>query len=286
MGGPMRLFDTHCHIADPRFDGDCDVMIRRFLDAGVRRALVVADPRESIYDGPEDEGGRLIAVGNQDRVFDLVDRYDFLYGAVGVHPHNASGWNDDAEATVLEYLKKPKCRLLGEIGLDYHYDLSPRDVQRKVFDIQLDMACERGFPVQMHIREAHGDCLDMLRARARTGRMPGGIMHCYTGSWESARVYLDLGLYISLSGAVTFKNAPKLAEVAQKVPADRLLIETDCPYMAPVPLRGRRNEPAFIVHTFEKVRELRNADPEALAEQLWANANRIMGIEDFGCATF
>ncbi len=274
----IRLFDTHCHIADPRFDGDRDAVIRRFLDANVQRALVVADPREAIYDGPEDEGGRLLAVGNQDRVFALVDRHDFLYGAIGVHPHNASLWDADAGATVTEFLKRPKCRLLGEIGLDYHYDLLPRDVQRQVFDIQLDMAFERNMPVQLHIREAHGDCMDMLRARARAGRMPGGIMHCYTGSWESAKVYLDLGLYISLSGAVTFKNAPKLAEVAQKTPPDRLLIETDCPYMTPTPLRGRRNEPAFIVHTFEKVAGLREADPEALAEQLWENANRAMGI--------
>ena len=275
----IRLFDTHCHIADPRFDGDRDAVIQRFLDAGVRRALVVADPREKIYDGPEDEGGRLVAVGNEKKVFSLVDRYGFLYGAVGVHPHNASGWDADAEDTVLETLRHPKCRLLGEIGLDYHYDLSPRDDQRRVFDIQLDMAFERNVPVQLHIREAHGDCMDMLRARARAGRMPGGIMHCYTGSWESAKVYLDLGLYISLSGAVTFKNAPKLAEVAQKAPPDRLLIETDCPYMAPVPLRGRRNEPAFVVHTFEKVAALRQAAPEALAGQLWENANRAMGIE-------
>ena len=275
----MRLFDTHCHIADPRFDADREAVIQRFLDAGVARALVVADPREPIYDGPEDEGGRLVAMGNEGRVFDLVAHYDFLYGAVGVHPHNASGWDDDAAATVRRYTALPKCRLLGEIGLDYHYDLSPRDAQRKVFDIQLDMAFELGMPVQLHIREAHGDCLDMLRARARSGRMPGGIMHCYTGSWESAKIYLDLGLYISLSGAVTFKNAPKLAEVARNVPADRLLIETDCPYMAPVPLRGRRNEPAFITHTFARVAELREVGPDALAGQLWANANRVMGLE-------
>lgn len=273
----MRLFDTHCHIADPRFDGDRAEVVARFLEAGVRRALVVADPREAIYDGPEDEGGRLIAIGNQEKVFALIDEYPFLYGAVGVHPHNASGWDGEAEAIVLQYLKHPKCRLLGEIGLDYHYDLSPRDVQRDVFDRQLDLAWELGFPVQLHIREAHGDCMDMLRGRARAGRMPGGIMHCYTGSWESAKVYLDLGLYISLSGAVTFKNAPKLAEVAQKTPADRLLIETDCPYMAPVPLRGRRNEPAFLTHTFEKVAALREADSEVLAEQLWENAERIIG---------
>ena len=275
----MRLFDTHCHLADPRFDADRDAVIRRLGEAGVARALVVADPREEIWSGPEDAGGVCIGTGNEKEVFALVDACPFLYGAIGVHPHNASSWDPDAEATVRKYLSLPKCRLLGEIGLDYHYDLSPRDVQREVFDIQLDMAYASGKPVQLHIREAHGDCMDMLRARARAGRMPGGIMHCYTGSWEAARVYLDLGLYISLSGAVTFKNAPKLQEVAQNVPADRLLIETDCPYMAPVPLRGRRNEPAFIVHTFARVAELRGDAPDALAEQLWQNACRALAIE-------
>ena len=275
----MRLFDTHCHIADPRFDVDREAVIARMLDAGVARALVVADPREPIYDGSEDAGGQLIAVGNEAKVFSIVEARDFLCGAIGVHPHNASGWDDAAEATVRAYLEKPKCRLLGEIGLDYHYDLSPRDVQRRVFDVQLDMAYALGMPVQLHIREAHGDCMDMLRARASAGRMPAGIMHCYTGSWESAKVYLDLGLYISLSGAVTFKNAPKLSEVAQKTPADRLLIETDCPYMAPVPLRGKRNEPAFIAHTLAKVAELRGVGPDDMAEQLWANAVAIFGEE-------
>lgn len=261
----MRLFDTHCHIADPRFDEDRADVIRRFLDAGVQRALVVADPREE--------------VPNEEKVFALVDEYDFLYGAIGVHPHNASGWDADAEATVRKYLAHPKCRLLGEIGLDYHYDLSPRDVQRAVFDRQLDIACELDIPVQLHIREAHGDCMDMLRARAKAGRMPAGIMHCYTGSWEAAKVYLDLGMFISLSGAVTFKNAPKLAEVAVNTPADRLLIETDCPYMAPVPLRGRRNEPAYIVHTFSKLAELRGEDPDKLSEQLWQNACAALRLQ-------
>ena len=261
----MRLFDTHCHIADPRFDEDRADVIRRFLDAGVQRALVVADPREE--------------VPNEEKVFALVDQYDFLYGAIGVHPHNASGWDADAEATVRKYLAHPKCRLLGEIGLDYHYDLSPRNVQRAVFDRQLDMACELDIPVQLHIREAHGDCMDMLRARAKAGRMPAGIMHCYTGSWEAAKVYLDLGMFISLSGAVTFKNAPKLAEVAVNTPADRLLIETDCPYMAPVPLRGRRNEPAHIVHTFSKIAELRGEDPDKLSEQLWQNACAALRLQ-------
>ena len=122
--------------------------------------------------------------------------------------------------------------------------------------------------------------MEMLRARLSAGRMPAGIMHCYTGSWEAAKVYLDAGLYISLSGALTFKNAPKLAEVCRNVPADRLLIETDCPYMAPVPLRGRRNEPAFITNTLAKAAELREISPERMAEQLYENALRIFGLRD------
>ena len=273
----MRLFDTHCHIINERFDGDCDAVIARFREAGVARALVVADPREKSGDSDD---GKSVQIGNEEAVFSLVEAYPFLYGAIGVHPHNASGWDVDAGQIVLNCLKRPKCRLLGEIGLDYHYDFSPRDVQRQVFDYQMDIAFDSGIPMQLHIREAHGDCLDMLRSRAAAGRMPEGIMHCYTGSWESAKIYLDLGLYISLSGAVTFKNAPKLTEVAQKTPADRLLIETDCPYMAPVPMRGQRNEPAFLTYTFAKVAEVRGEAQEDLAEQLWQNSNRILKLAD------
>ena len=262
----MKIFDTHCHIADPAFDEDRAEVISRFRESGVCRANVVADPCE------EDP--------NQEKVFSLVEQYDFLCASIGAHPHNASRYDESAERTILEYLNHPKCRLLGEIGLDYHYDLSPREVQREVFDRQLELAYEKQVPVQLHIREAHGDCMDMLRSRLAAGRMPAGIMHCYTGSWEAAKVYLDAGLYISLSGALTFKNAPKLQEVCRNVPADRLLIETDCPYMAPVPLRGRRNEPAFITHTLAKAAQLREISPERMAEQLYANALRIFGLRD------
>ena len=262
----MMLFDTHCHIADPAFDADREAAIERFRAAGVLRALAVADPCEE--------------APNQRAVFSLVERHPFLYAAIGAHPHNAGRYGAEAEAELLAWARHPKCRLWGEIGLDYHYDFSPRGVQRDAFDRQLDLAFDMGKPVQMHIREAHGDCMEMLRARAAAGRMPAGILHCYTGSWEAAKVYLDLGLYISLSGAVTFKNAPKLAEVARGVPADRLLIETDCPYMSPVPLRGRRNEPAFLVHTLEKVAQLRGQTAEETAAQLWANACRALGLPE------
>ena len=262
----MRIFDTHCHLADERFNEDLGEVIARMREVGVCRANVVADPCEE--------------EPNQQRVLTLVEENDFLVFSIGAHPHNASRYDAAAEAEILHYIEHPKCRLLGEIGLDYHYDLSPRDVQRQVFDRQLELAFERNIPVQLHIREAHGDCMDMLRARAAAGRMPAGIMHCYTGSWEAAKVYLDLGLYISLSGALTFKNAPKLAEVAQNLPADRMLIETDCPYMSPVPMRGRRNEPAYLAHTLAAAAAFRGVSPDDLAEQLYENSLRALGLRD------
>ena len=262
----MRIFDTHCHLTDPRFDEDRGDVIARMREAGICRANVVADPCEE--------------EPNQRKVLALIEEHDFLVFSIGAHPHNASRYDSAAEAEILHYIEHPKCRLLGEIGLDYHYDLSPRDAQRIVLDRQLELAFERNMPVQLHIREAHGDCMDMLRERAAAGRMPAGIMHCYTGSWEAAKVYLDLGLYISLSGALTFKNAPKLVEVAQNLPADRMLIETDCPYMSPVPMRGRRNEPAYLPHTLATAAALRSEAPDRLAERLYENSLRALGLRD------
>ena len=198
--------------------------------------------------------------------------------AVGVHPHNAKLYTRAVEDDLVARLSDPHVVALGEIGLDYHYDLSPRDIQRQAFDEQLDMAYELHKPVILHIREAHGDATDMLTARMKAGRMPKGVMHCYTGSWESAKQYLNMGLYISFSGAVTFKNAPKLAEVAVNLPADRILVETDCPYMAPVPMRGKRNEPAFVVYTAAKIAQLRGEDEEAFALTALENGKRLFGV--------
>ncbi|MDL2206921.1 TatD family hydrolase [Eubacteriales bacterium OttesenSCG-928-N13] len=257
----MNLFDTHCHLMDDRFDEDRDQTIQRMKDAGVTLAVVVGDaandPLPSIR---------------------LAQQHPFMYCAAGVHPHDASCW-DEARAQALRgWMDEPKLVALGEIGLDYHYDLSPRDIQKAAFEAQLQMAYELKKPVILHIREAHGDATEMLISRHREGRLPAGVMHCYTGSWESAKTYLSMGLYISLSGTVTFKNAPKLWEVAENCPLDRLLIETDCPYMAPVPMRGKRNEPAFVRYTAQRVAELRNMDIEALADAATENGKRLFGI--------
>ena len=258
----MNAFDTHSHISLGHFDEDRAEVIARMREAGVNRAIVVVDSTEDVP-----------------FAIKMCDEHEFLYFVAGVHPHNAIKYTDEAERITIEAAKHPKFCCVGEIGLDFHYDLSPREKQLEVFERQLDVACDLGKPVQLHIREAHGECMDMLRARAAQGRMPeGSIMHCFTGSWECAKVYLSLGMYISLSGAVTFKNAPKLAEVAANTPADRLLVETDCPFMAPVPLRGKRNEPAFVVHTIEKIAGLRGVSPEEMAEITTANALRALRI--------
>lgn len=254
----MRLFDTHCHINDERFRDDLADVIERMKAEGVCRAVVVGDASKDPSDA-----------------FALSEAHGFLYAACGVHPHDASYYNENAEKNILSRMNHPKAAALGEIGLDYHYDLSPREVQREVFARQLDLAYEIDKPVILHVREAHGDATDILLSARRAGRLPSGIMHCYTGSWESAKTYLDMGLYISFSGSLTFKNAPKLREVCENAPLDRLLVETDCPYMAPVPFRGQRNEPAFVKQVLLKLAEIKNIDPELAAETTYRNGLNI-----------
>jgi len=257
----MNLFDTHVHLTDPRFQEDFPEVITRMREVGVSLALTVGD-------GADDPEG----------AFALARAYDFIYAAAGIHPHDASAFSPERFEMIRGWMDREKVVALGEIGMDYHYDLSPREKQREAFDAQLSLAYELKKPVIMHIREAHGEAVEMLTARTRAGQMPPGVMHCYTGSWESARQYMDMGLYISLSGAVTFKNAPKLWEVAEKVPLDRLMIETDCPYMAPVPMRGRRNEPSFVRYVAERIAEIRGMDAEVFADAAAGNGKRLFGI--------
>jgi len=257
----MKLFDTHCHLCDERFLEDRAQVIERMRQAGVERALLVAD-----------------ATADPGPCFELARKHDFIWAAVGVHPQDASKSSPELEEKIGQWMGLDRVVALGEIGLDYYYENSPREVQREVFERQLEMAYQLGKPVILHIRDAHGDATDILSARARSGRLPAGVMHCYTGSWESAKAYLNMGLYLSFTGAVTFKNAPKLTEVAKNMPLDRLMVETDCPYMAPVPMRGKRNEPAFVAYTAQKIAEIRGMDADELALAAYENGSRLFGI--------
>lgn len=255
----MRLFDTHAHLTDERFDNDRDELIAALPEKGVTLVANVACGLNDAY-----------------KTAELTEKYPFIYGAAGIHPHDAE------EATLAELdgiakiLGREKFVALGEIGLDYHYDLSPREVQRKWFAEQLDLAKQLDLPVSLHIREAFGDGLEILRAHKNGLR---GVMHCYSGSFESAVECIDLGLHIAFGGSVTFKNARKLAEVAAQLPLERLLIETDSPYLTPEPFRGRRNDPSYVRCAAEKLAELRGCAVEEIAEATYRNGLDVFGIK-------
>ena len=256
----MKLFDTHAHLSDEAFDADRHELIPKLLDAGVEKFIDVA-----------------CDVRSASRTIELRERYPFVYGTIGMHPHDVRVMNNAMMDEIKKYLEHEKMLALGEIGLDYHYDLSPREDQRKWFAEQLDLAKQLGYPVVLHIREAFGDCMDILRAH-RDGLR--GVMHCYSGSVETAYECLDLGLKFSFGGAVTFKNAKKPIEVVSALPLDSIMLETDCPYMTPVPHRGERNDPSFIHFTCEKIAEIKGIDPEEMAQITYDNAVRAFGIKE------
>ncbi len=254
----MQIFDTHAHLLDEQFDEDRESLIASLPEAGI----------VNVMEACCDEAGI-------DRVTELVERVPFFYGSAGVHPHSADEFRPETLERIREALTHERMQAIGEIGLDYHYDFSPRDVQRTCFDAQLALAAELHRPVIIHDREAHGDTMDLLRHYR--GNL-SGVMHCFSASYEIAKECIDLGLYIAFGGALTFKNAVHQWEIASKLPLDRLLIETDCPYMTPVPFRGKRNDPTRIVLTLQKLAELRGMDPETLSETLFENSFRAFGI--------
>ena len=252
-------FDTHAHVEGERFDPDRDEVIQRAAAAGVGRFINIGCNRESIL-----------------RTIALIDRYDNIYGTVGLHPHDADSMTDELLEEMKIWAAHPKMMAIGEIGLDFHYDYSPRDIQRQAFRRQIRLAGELGLPVAIHDREAHRECLDILTEEG--GWAHGGIFHCYSGSAETAAEIIRNGFYISFSGVVTFKNAEKLRRAAMAVPLDRLLIETDCPYLSPQPYRGKRNEPAYVVETGKALAELRGLSHEEMAARTWDNACRVYRI--------
>lgn len=255
----MRLFDTHAHLLDERFDADRDAVIAKLAEHDVAYVMEACSEAAQIPD-----------------VIALTRRHACVYGSAGVHPHAADGVDNATLDRVAAALAEDRILAVGEIGLDYHYDFSARDAQRRVCSAQLDIACAQRMPVILHDREAHGDMMDMLRAH-RNGL--SGVMHCFSGSYEIARECIDLGLYIAFGGALTFKNAVRQREIAGKLPLDRLLIETDCPYMTPEPYRGTRNEPRRLHETLSALAAARGEDRERLADALFRNSLRMYGLD-------
>ena len=255
------LIDSHCHLDDKQFDPDRADVITRARESGVERMMAIGTGN-----GPPDLEAALR----------LARQYDFIYATVGVHPHDAAKATPETfatmEALAAEVTAKSKVLAIGEIGLDYHYDFSPRDIQRDVFLTQLKLAGRAGKPIVIHTREAWDDTLALLREHWSGG----GIIHCFSGGPVEARQALDLGFHLSFGGVITFPKAEALREAARMVPEDRLLIETDAPYLAPVPKRGKRNEPAFIVETARRLAEVRGVAPERIAEATTANFERLL----------
>jgi TatD DNase family protein len=251
------LVDSHVHLDDVKFDADREQTIERALAAGVECMMAIGTGN-----GPPD----------LEVALRLADRHPSIYATIGVHPHDASKATPETWTRLRELAAHPKVLAVGEIGLDYHYDFSPRDVQRAVFEQQLALAAEFGQPIVIHTREAWDDTLAVLRAHWRGA----GIMHCFTGDEAQARQALDLDFHLSFGGVLTFPKADEVRQAARIAPEDRLLVETDCPYLAPVPHRGKRNEPAFVVETARRLAEVRGVPPEAIAAATTRNFERLL----------
>lgn len=250
------LFDTHAHLDSGQYQDDREEVIARARDAGVGLICNVG------YDLPSSR--RSIAIARD---------HEGIYAAVGVHPHDASTLDEGALDALRSLAGDPRVVAIGEIGLDYYRDLSPRKVQKEAFRRQIALARQLKLPIIIHDRDAHQDVMAVLREEG--ARNAGGIFHCFSGDAAMARECLELGFHIALGGPVTFSNGGRAQEVARVVPPDRLLVETDCPYLAPAPYRGRRNEPAYVRLVAEKIAALRGLDPEELAAGTTENALRL-----------
>ena len=257
--------DSHAHIDGEEFDADREEVLARARAAGVRAILNV---------GTGDPHG-----GHLERAVAVAEEYEGVYAAVGVHPHDAKLFDEEAERKLLRLLgSSERVVALGEIGLDFHYDNSPREVQREVFARQLRMAREARKPVVIHSREADEETVRILREEW-SGAGVGCVMHCFGGSVRMAEQVLEMGSYVSFAGNVTFKKADALRDAARVVPLKRLLVETDCPFLSPVPFRGRRNEPAHVVETARFLAELRGVTVEELGRTTSENFYRLFGLD-------
>ncbi|MHC4131943.1 MAG: TatD family hydrolase [Planctomycetota bacterium] len=256
----MNLIDTHSHLTFNQLTDNVDEILQRSREAGVTSWITVGtDPEQNV------------------KVVELAEKYDNLYAAVGIHPHEAKDVTTDTMIHLIKLAEHPKVVAVGETGLDYHYDHSPRDSQKSVFTNHLQIASELKLPVIIHSRQAFDDTIEIVDEF--TSKIEKIVFHCFTGTCEQAQVIIDKGFYISFTGAVTFKNAKHVQDAAQLVPIEKMMIETDCPYMSPEPMRKQRiNEPALLVHTAKFLAELKNMHPEEFADITTSTAQRFFAI--------
>lgn len=257
------LVDTHCHLADSRLDSELDAVLARAAEAGIEKIVSV---------------GAIGPIENDRRTVAIAEAHPHIFAAVGVHPHDARDCTSDRIAELRELAKSQKVVAIGESGLDFHYMHSPVDAQEQALRAHLRLAAELGKPIVIHCRDAE----ERLAAIVREEGLPpkGGVIHCFTGDAKAAETFLDLGFHISFSGILTFKNADTVRQAARIVPDDRVMVETDAPYLAPQPYRGKRNEPAFVRRTLEVLAEVRATEPDALAATTVCNAERF--FSEFG----
>lgn len=250
------LFDTHAHLNAEQYNEDLEQVIERAKSEKVEKIVVVGFDRPTIT-----------------RAMELIEAYDFIYAAIGWHPVDAIDMTDEDLAWIKELSQHEKVVAIGEMGLDYYWDKSPKDVQKEVFRRQIALAKEVNLPIIIHNRDATEDVVTILKEEGAAE--VGGIMHCFTGSLEIAKACMEMNFYISFGGPVTFKNAKKPKEVVKDIPSDRLLIETDCPYLTPAPFRGKRNEPSYVKYIAEQIAELREMSFEELAALTTENAKKF-----------
>lgn len=254
-----NLVDSHCHLDDQRFAGEIEAVIERAQAAGVEWMMTIGTG-----DGPPD----------LEAAIRIADRFECVFATVGVHPHDAAKATGDTLKQLEQLARHPKVLAVGEIGLDYHYDNSPREVQREMFAAQMDIAVRAGKPIVIHTRDAWADTFAALEAAWKPGR--GGIMHCFSGGPEEARASLALGFHLSFAGMLTYPKAVDIQEAARIAPLDRILVETDAPYLAPIPHRGKRNEPAFVVETARQLSVLRGESMDIVAQTTSQNWHSLL----------
>ncbi len=258
-GSLLMLFDTHAHLNAMQYSEDVTEVIQRARDEGVSHIVVVGFDRPTIAGAME-----------------LAEQYEFIYAAVGWHPVDAIDMTDKDLQMIEELASHPKVVALGEMGLDYYWDKSPKEIQKEVFRQQIELAKKVKLPIIIHNREATADILEVLQSE--NAQEVGGVMHCFTGSVEVAKQCIHMNFYLSFGGPVTFKNAKKPKEVAKEIPLEHLLIETDCPYLTPHPFRGKRNEPSYVKYVAEAIAELKGVSFEEVAMKTTENAKKLFGI--------